>query len=53
MQDKVDVIYMDLKKVLDSGSYDGLLQKLYIAGKTGKLWFWLQTYIFKAPFQVC
>ena len=44
------VVYMDFKKAFDSISHDDILQKLYAAGITVKLWFWLQSY-FKHRFQ--
>ena len=50
MPAEVDVVYMDFKKAFDSVSHDSILQKLYAAGITGKLWFWLQSY-FKHYFQ--
>ena len=45
MQAEVIVVYMDFKKAFGSVSHDGLLQKFYAAGITGKLWFWLQSYL--------
>ena len=42
-------MYTDFKKAFELISHDGLLQKLYAAGITGKLWFWLQS----VPFPVC
>ena len=45
MQAEVDVVYMDFKESFDSVSRDGLLQKHHAAGITGKLWFWLQSYL--------
>ena len=45
MQAEVDVVYMDFKKAFDSVSHDGLLQEIYAAGITGKLRFWLQSYL--------
>ena len=47
MQAEVGVVYMDFKKAFDSVSHDGLLQKLYAAGITSKLWFWLQSHHFQ------
>jgi len=35
---EVDVVYMDFKKVFDSVSHNGLLNKLYSIGITGNLW---------------
>ena len=45
MQAEVDVVYMDFKKAFNSVSHDSLLRKLYASGITGKLWFWLQSYL--------
>jgi len=42
---EVDVVYMDFRKVFDSVSHNGLLNKLYSIGIAGKLWKWLQEYL--------
>ena len=42
---KVDVVYMDFRKAFDSVSHNGLLNKLYTIGITGKLWKWFQEYL--------
>ena len=36
---------MDFRKIFDSVSRDGLLQKLHASGIIGKLWSWLQSYL--------
>ena len=42
---EVDVVYMDFRKAFDSVSHNGLLNKLYSIGITGKLWKWFQEYL--------
>ena len=44
-KNEVDVIYMDFKKVFDSVSHNALLSKLQALGISGRLWFWLETYL--------
>ena len=42
---EVDVIYMDFKKAFDSVSHNVLLSKFQALGISGRLWFWLETYL--------
>ena len=44
-KNEVDVIYMDFKKAFDSVSHNALLSKLQALGVSGRLWFWLETYL--------
>jgi len=44
---EVDVVYMDFRKAFDSVSHNGLLNKLYLTGITGKLWMWLHKYLLR------
>ena len=44
-KNEVDVIYMDFKKAFDSVSHNTLLSKLQALGISGRLWFWLETYL--------
>ena len=44
-RNEVDVIYMDFKKAFDSVSHNSLLSKLQALGISGRLWFWLETYL--------
>ena len=44
-KNEVDVIYMDFKKAFDSVSHSALLSKLQALGISGRLWFWLETYL--------
>ena len=36
---------MDFKKAFDSVSHNALLSKLQALGISGRLWFWLETYL--------
>ena len=44
-KNEVDVIYMDFKKAFDLVSHNALLSKLQALGISGRLWFWLETYL--------
>ena len=40
-----DVVYLDISKAFDSVSHHHLLHKLHIVGITGKIWYWIKSYL--------
>ena len=44
-KNEADVIHMDFKKAFDSVSHNALPSKLQALGISGRLWFWLETYL--------
>ena len=45
-KDKIDVIYVDLRKAFDSVPHNELLMKLWNIGIIGTLWKWFKSYLF-------
>ena len=42
---QTDVIYLDISKAFDTVSHEILLNKLWLIGITGSLWFWYKNYL--------